>query len=67
MNAPRLWRLYLALLCATVSDYARRAAVKIADPVLTTPAVCRTPGGRVVDEEVMRRALEYIENNKKYA
>lgn len=65
MNAPRLWRLYLALLCATVSDYARRAAIKIADPVLTTPALCRTPGGRVVDAEAMCRVLEYVENKKK--
>lgn len=31
MNAPRLWRLALALVFATIADYATRAAVKLGD------------------------------------
>lgn len=31
MNAPRLWRLALALVFATIADYATRAAMKLGD------------------------------------
>jgi hypothetical protein len=56
-----------ALAFATISDYTERIAEKLAGPVLTTPALCRTPGGRVIDAEAMRRALEYVESRKNAA